>query len=239
MERRDAGFLMLGAGIVVVLCCLALFFDKSGNVMILEPHERTAIKAHRQQKDSLMVVVGEKELSNKIWDLKRSNSNLIIKDLGTKQLNDQARIDIIRIMEDKIVEKKKTSYAVIKLDDLVFMNLEHPRNNDLFNILNFEDNGKYWKHPKKKEIDKAQWAHYIKNHYEAPRERYFTIDIPEMDMLFVAYESGTRLQMIAVEDCPGVLNIGDEDTSRNLLISLKERAIFTKKVQERLKAEKK
>ncbi len=135
---------------------------------------------------------------------------------------------MVRIIEDKITEKKKTSYAFIKLDDLAFLNLEHSRNNDLFHLLNFEDSGKYWKHPKKKEIDAAQWEHYVKNNYEAPRERYFTIDIPEMKMLFVAYESGTRIQMIAVEDCPGVLNKGDEDTSRNLLPELRKRAIDIK-----------
>jgi hypothetical protein len=179
----------------------------------------------------MIVVVGEKELINKIWNVKKINNNLIIKDSATKQLNELAHLDIINILEDTITEKRKTSYASIKLNDLAVLNLDHPRNYDLFHLLNFEDNGKYWRHPQKKEIDKVQWEHYVKNNYEAPRERYFIIAIPEMKMTFVAYESGTRIQMIAVEDFPGIMNKGDEDTSRNLLPKLAAIALNIKRAE--------
>jgi hypothetical protein len=233
MNRRDAGFLFLGAGIVIIFSCLGIYFEKVGHVVLLSVHEHIAVRAHREQEDSMIVVVGQKELHNKNWDIRRSNSNLFIKDLSTKQLNDQAQGDIVRILEDTITEKRKSSYATIKLDDLASLNLGHPRNNDMFHILNFEDNHKYWSHPRKKEIDAAQWRHYIKNNYEAPRERYFTIEIPEMQMLFIAYESGTRLQMVAITNCPGVLNDGDEDTSRNLLPNLRARALDIKTHKEK------
>lgn len=191
MNIRDAGFLVLGIAITILFSCAMLYFEQ-GPVRILELHERTAIKAHRQQTDSTIFVIGEKPLHNKSWDSTKINSDLYVKHLGTKELNEKTKDNIMIALGEKSEEDKfrRGAYAFIRRDTLVeAIHFEE--------TLIFQNNFSLDKEDRTLCYE-AKAEHNKKFNIEL--ERYFIVQVPALKYTFIAYTKGGYKYFISVDD---------------------------------------
>ena len=192
MSIRDTGFLVMGIAITILFSCAMLYFEQ-GPVRVLELHERTAIKAHRQQTNSTIFVIGEKPLHNKAWDSTRINSDLYIKHLNTQELNEKTKDNIMIALGEKSEEDKfrKGAYATIKRDVLLeAIYLEE--------TLSFQNNFSLDKTDRTLCFE-AKADHSKKFNLEL--ERYFIVQIPSLNYTFIGYvKGGHKAYLISVDD---------------------------------------